>query len=88
MNAEQLFRATLKKLAADGVQDAVLALSLAEAIVPHKEVELVSIQTELHRAHSDLLAALYSNGINWNRSTDRHINSAISGIVRALGKLS
>ena len=63
MNTEQLFRATLEKLAAEGVQDAVLALKLAESIKPAPAVQLDSVRLQLHNAHASLLDALASNAV-------------------------
>ncbi len=88
MNTEQLFRATLQKLAAEGVQDAVLALRLAESISPAPAVRVAMIKNELQEAHTSLLEALKQNDINWSRTTDRHINRALSNIARSIGELA
>lgn len=88
MNTEQLFRATLEKLAAEGVQEAVLALKLAECVKQPTIVQLASIRLRLHHAHSALLEALASNDRSWNRGTDRCINVGLSTIVDVLGELA
>lgn len=87
MNTEELFRATLQKLAAEGVQDAVLALKLAESILPSPIVRIAAVRGELHNAHTCLLKALMHNDREWTSSTDVAINAALTSIARGIGEL-
>jgi hypothetical protein len=86
MNTEEIFRAALEAMAAEGNEAAKMALMLGgkSSGGSGKNDRVVSL---LKAANTELLRALRANDSEWTQSTDRRINDAQAHIIDAIALL-
>jgi hypothetical protein len=87
MHAEQIFRTTLKELAADGNEKARLALTLCADVPPADPNVISDAKGMLQNAIIELQGALKANGLEWTSTTDKYIATATRMIVATIAKL-
>jgi hypothetical protein len=83
---EEIFRFTLEELAANGNEQAKLALAMAGRLAKPLPDNSAAIR-ELQEAQSDLADALSKNDRKWTTATDDYIHKANARITNAIVKM-
>lgn len=84
--AEEIFRFTLEQLAAEGNEQAKLALAMADRLGKPSANPSEAIKS-LQFAQTSLARALTANDQSWNRGTDARIHEAQASITEAIIKM-
>jgi hypothetical protein len=87
MNTEEIYRAALEEMSANGNEAAKMALLLGSKCVGNTPTVNDRIISQLKSANSELQSALRANDREWTTSTDRRIADAQSHIVNAIALL-